>query len=220
MILFSNIQIEKIKQSQPLTDSKFNYNVKSWLNLHPDFKKVIQDFEDKEISRQDIVTSYKSYFENSSAGFMKAFLLTMIWGFGDTGYGTYRTNKYITLPENVDRVKRALDYIKRNEEDSLRKTFTELGKIKGLGISYLTKILHFATRATGNTNYALIFDLRVATALIKLTTPQEIVQLVTIAPSSNFNDYVKYNQLIHKLAEHNNIEAEQIEMYLFNQEFS
>lgn len=219
MIAFNNIQIDKINSLQPLVESKFKYKVKSWQKLHPDFKEEIQDYEDEEISRQDIISAYKAYFDNNDVGFVKAFLLTMIWGFGDIGYGTYRTNKCLTLPENMDSVQKALKHISASEQGSLQKAFIELNKIKGLGMSYLTKVLYFSTRAAGNKNYALIFDIRVATALIKLTSPNEIVQLVTIAPSSNFDTYIKYNQLIHKLAEHINVEAEQIEMYLFNQEF-
>jgi hypothetical protein len=218
MISFNNGQIDKIKKLQPLIDSKFKYNVARWTNLNADFKNEIQDFADKEIIRKDVIDAYKNYFEDNNIGFMKAFLLTMVWGFADTGYGTHRTNNYITIPENIGKIKKALEHVS-SEQDGLEKAFKELNRKKGLGVSYLTKILYFATRGKGQSNYALIFDIRVASSLVKLTTPNEIFQLVTVGPSSKFNDYENYNKLIHKLAKDNNVEADQIEMYLFNQDF-
>jgi hypothetical protein len=219
MILFNDQEKAKIKNLRPLTDSKFKYNTTRWANLNADFKGVIQDFEDKEITRQDVINAYNNYYLDNNMGVMKAFLLTMVWGFADTGYGTHRTNNYISSEENRMIIKNALDSIDRNDQNSLKKAFKELTKVKGLGVSYLTKILYFATRAKNQDNYALIFDIRVAASLIKLTTPKEIYEIVNIGPSSKFKDYQNFNSLIHKLAEDNNVEADQLEMYMFNQDF-
>lgn len=219
MITFNDQQKTTIKSLNSLIDSKFVYNRARWTNLNVDFKNLIQDFEDKEVTRLDVIDAYKEYYADSSKGFMKAFLLTMVWGFADTGYGTYRTNTYISSEENRLIIKNALDCINRDDQDSLRKAFDGLKKIKGLGISYLTKILYFATRARNQDNYALIFDIRVAASLIKLTTPKEIFEIVNIGPSSKFDNYQKFNRLIHKFAKDNNVEADQLEMYLFNQVF-
>lgn len=219
MITFNSQQINKIKKLKPLTDSKFKYDATRWANLNAQFKSLIQDFEDEEISRQDVIDAYKEYYEDTSKGFMKAFLLTMIWGFADTGYGTHRTNNYISTPENIDKIKNALNFINSNGLNSLKNAFKELKKIKGLGVSYSTKILYFATRAKTQDYYALIFDIRVAASLIKLTTPKELFEIVNIGPSSKFADYEKFNEFIHKLAKDNKVEADQLEMYLFNQDF-
>lgn len=217
--IFNDQQIIKIKNLKPLTDSKFKYDATRWANLNADFKSLIQDFENNDISRQNVIDAYKEYYEGTSKGFMKAFLLTMIWGFADTGYGRHRTNKYISNTENIDKIKNALNFICSNDRDSLKNAFKELKKIKGLGVSYLTKILYFATRAKKQDNYALIFDIRVATSLIKLTTPKELFEIVNIGPSSKFADYQKFNTLIHKLAKDNEVETDQLEMYLYNQDF-
>jgi hypothetical protein len=207
-----------MKNLNPSTNSRFKYNTTRWTNLDADFKKLIIDFEDKEITRQDVINAYKKYYLGND-GAMKAFLLTMIWGFADTGYGTYRTNNYISSEENREIIEKALNAIKKNDQNSLKNAFEKLKTIKGLGVSYLTKILYFATRAIDQDNYALIFDIRVASSLIKLTTPKEIYEIVNIGPSSKFKDYQNFNSLIHKLAKDNNVEAEQLEMYLFNQDF-
>lgn len=219
MIAFNERQKTKIKSLKPLTESKFVYRRERWTNLNADFKYLIQDFEDKEVTRQDVIDAYKGYYSDSSNDFMTAFLLTMVWGFADSGYGTHRTNNYISDNDNISKIKSGLDSIHLNQQDSLKNAFQKLKEIKGLGVSYLTKVLYFATRAKYEENYALIFDIRVAAALVKLTTPKEISEIVNIAPSPKFVDYQKFNSLIHKLAKDNQVEADQMEMYLFNQDF-
>jgi hypothetical protein len=219
MISFNDQQVNKIKNLSPLKDSKFKYNTLKWTNLNADFKNLIDDFNDKEITRQDVIDAFKNYYQDNDIGVMRAFLLTMIWGFADTGYGTHRTNNYISSEENRVIIKGAVDIINRDDQDSLKKAFKELTKIKGLGVSYLTKILYFATRAKNQDDYALIFDIRVAASLVKLTTPNEIFEIVNIGPSSKFKDYQYFNNLIHELAVDHKVEADQLEMYLFNQDF-
>jgi hypothetical protein len=196
MIQFEEYQKQKIGNLKPLSDSKFLYNALRWGDLNNEFKKDIKDFEDKEIARQDVINAYKEYFKDQSIGYMKPFLLTMVWGFADTGYGTYRTNNYISTKESREHIQTAIDYINENQTYSLRNAFNQLMKINGLGISYLTKILYFATRAKEIDNYALIFDNRVAVSLVKLTTPKEVYDIINIVPSSKFVDYQRFNNLM------------------------
>jgi hypothetical protein len=219
MIKFNQQQQINIKNLNPLTDSKFIYNTSKWEKLNNDLKEKIKEFENKEITRNDVTNSYKEYFNGNSKDFIKPFLITMVWGFANAGYGTHRTNKYLTTPGNDLLIKNALDQIKISNQESLKNAFKSLKKIDGLGVSYITKVLHFATYAQGYNNYALIFDIRVAVALLKLTTPKEIFDIISVSPSSKFKDYQNYIKLIHKIAKENNVNPDQLEMYLFNQEF-
>jgi hypothetical protein len=207
--------ITNISNLNPLLASKFIYNSSRWAKLNPLYKKLISDFEDKSICRADVIHAFKEYY-SSQGGAMRAFMLTMVWGFSDTGYGTHRTNTYISVPSNIELIKKAIDSVKQND---LKSAFDDLKKIKGLGVSYITKVLYFATRGAEQSNYALIYDIRVASALVQLTAPKEIFEIVSINPSSKFIDYEKYNALIHKLAKKYKVEAESVEMFLFNQEF-
>lgn len=220
MITFNEQQKDKMKKLKPLSDSKFIYNSNRWANLDNNYKDLIKDYENREITRQNIIDAYRDYYSDSTLSFMKAFLLTMVWGFADTGYGTHRTNRYIRDNENLNKINSALNFIQQDRQDSLKNAFKELKKIKGLGVSYLTKVLYFATRAKHEDKYALIFDIRVAMALVKLTAPKEIYEIVTIGPSPKFTDYQKFNSIIHKLAKDNQVEADQMEMYLFSQDFN
>ncbi len=206
------LQISKLNT---LKESKFVYDISRWSNLNEGCKRLISDFEGKYVSRADVIKTYKEYYANKG-DVLKAFTLTMVWGFADTGYGTHRTNVYLAAPTNISLIKKAIDSVKQND---LNSAFEHLKKIKGLGVSYISKILYFASRSVNQSNYALIYDIRVATSLVQLTTPKEIFQIVKINPSSKFEEYEKYNKLIHNLASKHKLEAEAIELFLFNQEF-
>ncbi|WP_416202349.1 hypothetical protein [Acinetobacter sp. ANC 4470] len=90
-----------------------------------------------------------------------------------------------------------------------------LKTIDGLNISYISKFLYFASRELAHDHYCLIFDIRVARALVRLTCPAEIVDIVDIKPSDKFQDYQSYNSLMHTLAQKYAVDAEALEMYLF-----
>jgi len=215
MLTFTPEQIQSIINLRPLIDSSFMYNADRWKGLNNNYKDLLKDFENKKNTRNDVINTFIDYY-NNKCDFMKAFLLCMVWGFSDTGYGTHRTNKFIETDNNKSLIKSALDHINRNEIDSLKNAFFDLKKVDGLGISYLTKVLYFATKAMAIDNYALIFDIKVARALVKLSAPIEIFEILNIGPSSKYNDYNKYNNQIHTLAKKYDIDADKIEFYLFN----
>jgi hypothetical protein len=219
MISFTKDQIKIIQNLKPLTDSKFKYESTRWRNLNKDYKFLLHEFEEKEISRQDVINSFNDYFnDDTESSCLKAFLLTMVWGFANNGYGTFRTNKYISDEQNRKIIKEAMGQIDSDKPDKLKMAFLKLASINGLGISYLTKLLYFATRAKSDKYYALIFDVRVARSLVRFTSPKEIYDIINIAPSSKFIDYKNFIDLMHKQASIIEVSAEQLEMYLFEQE--
>lgn len=213
MIEFTEDQLARIKSLKPLQDSKFEYNTDTWEKLDGLLKSEIQEFEGKFISREDVINCYKNYFDGKDNSYIKPFLLTMVWGFSNTGYGTYRTNKYLA-PDNRNLIKEALQLIQENCIQNLEKSFNKLNSINGLGISFISKVLYFATRAKAIEQYQLIFDIRVAKALLILTTPY--YKLVNILPSPKYKYYTCYHKLLHDTAaKYKDITAEQIEMFLF-----
>ena len=204
-----------IKKINTLEDSKFEYKSSKWKNLNPEYKIYIKDFENKDISRNDVIYSFQEFYDRKIT-WQKPFLLTMVWGFADTGYGTYRTNNYINSEVNHNLIEKALEYISNEQFELSYKTFK---MIKGLNISYISKIMYFATRACGYKNYFLIYDIRVAKSLIMLTSLPEIAEIVVVNPSSKFKHYNLYNKLIHRVSRENNIDSEALEMFLFEQKF-
>ena len=201
----------KIAKSQ-VDSSGCEYHAETWSKLSITHKKVVSDFIEKTITRADVVKAYKAYYKYG-VNVLRPFLLTMIWGFSDTGYGTYRTNKYIVSNDNLKLIKESVDAVKLNDIES---AFAKLKKIKGLGISYISKVLYFASKAAGNKDYVLIFDNRVARSLININTDKDITDLVNIYPSDKYEDYIKYNKLMHVIAKKYQVDADVIELFLFD----
>lgn len=206
---------ETIKSLNPLFQSKYIYKTETWNKLPTKYKDFVVYSDDDVICRQDIITSFENYYSNKTT-WETPFLLTMIWGFGDTGYGTFRTNNYISNLDNHQLIIDAFEFVKKN---NLELAFQKLKSIKGLNISYISKILYFATKACKLENYALIYDIRVAKSLIKLNVSPELFEIVEVVPSTKFKHYELYNSLIHKSAKELNVSAESIEMFLFDQKF-
>jgi hypothetical protein len=207
--------IEKIKNLNPFEDSVFKYQTSKWLWLNEEYKSLIKSFENEKITRAQIITAFEDYYLNSCNHIMP-FLLTMVWGFAKSGYGNFRTNNYLSRQENLERIKSAIDKVKDNK---IEQAFNSLNEIDGLGVSFISKVLYFASRAAKIEQYALIFDIRVANSLVQLTTPKEVFEIVNVSPSNKYKDYKKYNDYIHSLASKYNLDAESIEMFLFEQNF-
>jgi len=206
--------IEEIRTLQPHTTGCV-YKTAVWKNLSDEHKELVRDFENIMVSRADVVKAYEEYY-SAKGDYLRAFLLTMIWGFEDTGYGTFRTNSYITIPEHTERVRTALEAVGQND---IEKAFKELKRIKGLGISYLSKVLFFASKGKGLTDYCLVFDIRVARALVMLNAPAFVNDIINVMPSDKWEDYRKYNEMIHNYASQYQVDADAIELFLFNQKF-
>ncbi|MFD0797207.1 hypothetical protein ACFQZJ_07035 [Maribacter chungangensis] len=205
----------QIQELTPLLDSKFFYDASRWDKLTNDAKNSVNAHSNQEISRIDVINSFSQYFKGKS-DYLYPFTMTMIWGFADTGYGTYRTNKYLSLNENRIIINDAFECI---AEGKIKEAHQYLIKINGLNISYISKLLYFGTRARNQKDYTLIFDIRVARALAKLLDTEGIMSLLSIGPSNKYEDFERYNTLIHHWADELKVEAENIEVFLFNGDF-
>ncbi len=202
--------IKHIKKIKP-NEQGFNYDPSRWEDLKSEWKSSIREFENMLVTRKIVINSFKEHFENK-CDYFKPYLLTMIWGYANAGYGNYRVKTQMRNPEQI---KKAFDKLKSG---NLEEAFEELISIKGLGISFASKLLYFGGRARIK-EYPLIFDRRVAGALVKLYVPKSIEGIFEISPSSKFEEYQNYISFLHTLAKKNHVEAEQIEQFLYEQKF-
>jgi len=185
---------KQIQQLNPLQDSGFKYNSKIWSKLNTEAKKLVVAHENETINRKEVIDAFKQYYKGE-VNYLYPFTLTMIWGFADTGYGTFRTNNYLSSEQNINIIINAFIAIKEN---NIKKAYELFMQIKGLNISYISKLLYFGTRAMGYKEYALIFDIRVARSLVKLLDSDGILAgLLDISPSNKYKDFYKYNLLMH-----------------------
>lgn len=205
--------ISHIKELKPMEQS-FVYSSQKWKLLDKNFKELLSDFVNKEISRLEIIKSYRDYFSGKSEA-VKPFLMTLIWGYANTGYGYSRTKPLIKRSV----FKNIISAIDELKEDKIEIAFEKLQSIKGLGISFISKILYFSSKALEREDYQLIFDSRVASSLLKLSVGEELSKLFKLTPSDKFEDYEDYNKLMHNMAKENSLEADSIEMFFYEQKF-
>lgn len=195
-------------------EQSFVYSSQKWKLLDKNFKELLSDFVNKEISRLEIIKSYRDYFSGKSEA-VKPFLMTLIWGYANTGYGYSRTKPLIKRSV----FKNIISAIDELKEDKIEIAFEKLQSIKGLGISFISKILYFSSKALEREDYQLIFDSRVASSLLKLSVGEELSKLFKLTPSDKFEDYEDYNKLMHNMAKENSLEADSIEMFFYEQKF-
>lgn len=209
------LHLDSINKLNPLEESEFAYKVDKWSKLNLELKSHLAAFENHSIKRRTVIDSFKDYYDGK-IDFSIPFGLTMIWGFADTGYGTYRTNSFYDSPEKHSIIENSFKFILNNNVEN---AYKELQKIKGLNISYISKLLYFSSKACSYDNYCLIYDIRVAKSLVKLSCPSEIFEIIDIKPSNKYFHYNKYNSLIHKISKENMVSPEALEMFLFKQDF-
>lgn len=202
----------KIQALNPLDESNFLYDASRWSMLNDSAKKLVTEYEGNNISRRDIIRAFKDYYDGKISC-LYPFTLTMIWGFANVGYGTYRTNIYLSTEENRRAIELAFNTLELND------VYNSLLQIDKLNVSYASKLLYFASRAREEKQYALIFDIRVARALVEIMDPYGIGEVLNIMPSNKFNDYERYISFMHDRAGELKVEAESLELFLFNGDF-
>lgn len=124
--------------SLPTLDQTEDYKKSYWLNLDEACKKALSTFDKLKINRQDIIDAFSEYYKDKS-DFRKPFLLCMIWGYAGSGYGNHRVNNYLTEPEKLEK---GFQLILENNHEEAYKAFNS---IKGLGISFISKLMYFAS---------------------------------------------------------------------------
>lgn len=222
---------EQIIKIEPLNQTMaYDYdNWEKWLNkindngtLKKDLYELNLEFKGKISRRQLIDFAHQANMKKTEESSVQFFLACMIWGYGgDTSKnsdhrGPFRVQQIFNSSNEVRKI--ILESFISISSGNIEKSFKEAIRIKGLSISFLSKFLYFASRGCNIDKYALIFDVRVAKSLIKLTSNQkDIVDIVTISPSINYKDFKKYLDFAHVLAKRYSCEAENIELFLFEQ---
>lgn len=208
---------DRIKKLKPL-DISCEYVSDKWSKQFVNTRHLqcVKDYRDKEINRRFIIQCFKEYYKDSKSDFKRPFLLTMIWGFYNAGYGPHRTFNYLINPVNH---KPIIDSFQAIHMGDIDQAFLLLSKIQGLGVSFISKLLYFAGKASELRSYPLIFDIRVARALVILASGKELSKIVKVFPSDKLDNYKAYNQLLHSWARDLKVKADQIEYFLFMQEF-
>lgn len=225
-----DVHRDKIIKYEPLKQTMV-YDYKKWsdwlkqvkYSLQNELSEVDSKFNGK-ISRDDLVKYAESLNNDKTVKHsIQFFLACMMWGYGGD---LDKKNSDFRGPYRVKQILNSSEEVKENIHEAfcsisngnIEIAFRKLSKIKGLSISFLSKFLYFASRGCKIEKYALIFDVRVAKGIIQLISNRnDLVNIVSITPSIEYEGFKKYLDFAHELGKRYECEAENIELFLFEQ---
>jgi hypothetical protein len=202
----------EFQSAQPLKQS-IRYHIDSWITHLPVVIEVgyIRDSFPGIISRENIISLAKQAYKSGNVQDIRTlFLATMIWGYGTTGYGPWRTSEMFNSLNFSDILENSFHYI---SQDKILKAYNILN-IKRCGPPFFTKYFYFCGYSAGLRKYPLILDTRVWEALrdrINIDTTRFVKKSTWWYPEG----YLRYVDTLHDWAEELNCEAHNIEFVLF-----
>ena len=168
------------------------------------------------ISRKDII----SYLSKENSSIRIGFLLTMIWGHGYSEHGKadnrgpWKVSKMLHNIEDSNLILEGAKYhLKQNDLESAYTCFDNMDRCR---VNFFSKFLYFLGRSLNMNYYPLIFDTRVAKTMGRLTLDSDLFSILEIQPKQSSAAYCSYIKKIHSIADTLELEAENIEYFLFN----
>lgn len=141
------------KQSIPYKQDK-------WTG-HPLFEQVLGKLPNP-VSRGDLFEMSRALHQNTTPQALRElFVATMIWGFGTTGYGAWRTLRMVNDPDFDITLKVAYRHLC---EGDIREAYDRF-HLSRCGSAFFTKFLYFAAHPLPHTPTPLILDAVVARKL-------------------------------------------------------
>ena len=137
---------------------------------------------------------------------LSAFLISMAWGYGMTGYGRYRTNKVIKNAGFIEVLRKSGELAMSGDPVSAFKVF-EIAKPAGIKVAFATKYLYFASRELSRE--ALILD-SILVKYLKASTGYKYKLM-----QFRSNDYAHYLNFMETQAKANKISAGNLEEAIF-----
>ncbi len=137
-------------------------------------------------------------------------LKTLMWGYPTKGRGKNIDNllEYRNFSELINVLR---NY--RNSKITLNILQNDLKKIRGLGLSTITKFTHFLD-AKINGNKALILDNQII-EVINTKRYEELKELEGISYGNAVKKYQLYTEIMGSLAKEMKVSIDQVEMFLF-----
>ncbi len=127
-----------------------------WFDGHDTIQEVLRDLDDRFDRRRGVELVQRLLEQNDAAS---AFVVSMVWGHGDSGYGPYRTAAILTAnrkprgksldPGVIDKLEESARLVREEGGISAFKYLSNEGKVGGLGSAFFTKWLYFASSPSG-----------------------------------------------------------------------
>lgn len=171
----------------------------------PDFLSLSRQFP-VAITRKNVKDlSIEAIRDQSQA--RKLLLATMIFGYGDRGYGAYRAYRVLTNPQISNMLQGTIQHVTNGRLTQAHNQF----KLKGCGSSFFTKVFYFIGLGAGSDPLPVILDSRVRRSLDILERDKDVDGF-----NKSAKDYVRYVELANQWAHEIDCRADAVEMFLWN----
>jgi hypothetical protein len=207
-------QFKPLIQNQKPEFQLIDYHAEYWRNYFPQNKELesVIALCPEKISRGNLFQFAKEAIDTKSiSDIQRLFLASMIWGYGTTNYGPWRTEKMFSSPNVHGILKRSFELVLDNKIIEAYSGFN----LNRCGPPFFTKFFYFIGYGAGLNEYPLILDTRVWEAL------RDRFQIDTapfVKPSTWWypEGYIRYIRTMHNWAKDLNCEAHNIELALFS----
>jgi len=168
--------------------------------------------ESRHISREDLHGLGQSFRREPSPAFVVA---VMAWGYGDIGYGPWRTRQALQTPGALDRIYEAIDTTCLHGAVAGYRSLAAAGRPKFLGATFGTKLICFgAYRAIDSGPKPVILDYRIGKALERHGY-HFACERWQAADSRGLGGYGSYVDIVQELAGELRCSAEDVEYRLW-----
>ena len=175
-----------------------------WSQAFPKYKVHFSNLPDL-MDRKHVRETFESKIELTAK-----FLTSMIWGYGDRGYGPFRVSKMFEQ-SNYQSILFEVFKLSASGNPLEAYKYLESNRIRNLGPSFSTKFIYFSTpREVG----APIFDSYIA----KWIAHQEIERFASLSVTSerwNFKTYSEYWHWATEISARHQILPDELELIIF-----
>lgn len=147
--------IRKLSANDPVVEIQ-GESWQKYLSKDADVMRLVKKFR-RGLSRADVAALVPKKKNPTYAQLRPLFIATVMWGYGDNGFGAWRTCKMLRDPKIKQALPRAFKQILAGEFETARKEFV----VDWCGPSFSTKFFYFIGRAHKLSPMPLILDSRV-----------------------------------------------------------
>jgi len=196
---------------------RVSYRVDAWRRLFagdPDLEDLAARYPHT-LSRADVAGIAQAALRGATP-IRRAFLASMIWGYGTVGYGAFRTARMLRTPDAAGQLARASSSVTAGRLADATEDFA----LQGCGLAFVSKFLYFIGLGSGQKPLPLILDSRVEAAVASLGVDltqlaRERAQRAGHRYSLSTRRYLAYVDLANAWAQQIACRPDQIEMWLF-----
>ncbi len=204
------IHIWQADGKPPQETFNWNSSKKNWIQTFPNYLEFLENKVPIDLGRAEV----RAIFENQKIEVDQKFLASMIWGYGNIGYGPYRVNIMLSQKDTKKILSEAYEIASEGAPKEAY-LFLKNNRIKILGPSFGTKFLSFcAPRNLG----APIYDSFVSLWLAKYAK-QEFRNFSLNSQTWNDKLYSAYWDWIKIHADSFDCFPDEVELVLFDDSF-